>query len=173
MGVTEVSTPMSLSNAEEKEWLSTVILGSLNRAIYKLKPEDRPTWAKVDVRDFLAPIVSAVVNDQAWPDVLESCRRCAAVQNLPEDESDHVLVVVEDVLAASNLPIVDSPTFVPHKLFVPSLRETTGTSEKNIGELAEIQYREIEPEKVRYHRFDVRPAVIKALRTQKKIGEQG
>jgi hypothetical protein len=104
MSVTEVSTPMSLSNTEEKEWLSTVILGSLNRTIHKLKPEDRPTWAKVDIRDFLTPIVSAVVNDQAWPDVLESCRRCAAVQNLPEDESDHVLVVVEDVLALGRPP---------------------------------------------------------------------
>jgi hypothetical protein len=96
------STPMSRSNAEKKKWLSTAILGSLNLAIYKLKPEDRPTWAKVDVRDSLAPIVSAVVNDQAWPDVLGSCRRGAAVQNHTEDAHDHVRVVVEDVLAASN-----------------------------------------------------------------------
>jgi hypothetical protein len=163
---------MSLGNTEEKEWLSTVIVGALDRAIYKLKPEDRPTWATWDrVREFLAQIASHVVNDQAWPGVVECCKRCRAAQNLVEElEYDHVLVDVEDVPAASNvLILVDSPVFVLHKIFASNLKETTGTSDKNTGELGEIQYRGIDPEKVGWHRFDIGPAVIKGLRERNKI----
>jgi hypothetical protein len=160
---------MSLSNEEEKKWLLTVIESSLDRALYKLKPEDRPTWAKGDrVREFLARIASDVVNHRAWPDVLECCKRCPAAQNLVEElEYDHVLVGVEDVPDSSNVLMVDIPLFFPHNKLPSDLKEITGTSKKNTGEIDSPT--PVEREEIRWRRFDIGPAVIKALRERNKI----
>jgi hypothetical protein len=166
---------MSLSNAEEKKWLSTVIQSSLDRAIYKLESDARPRWAREDgVREFLTQIVSNILDDEAWPIVLESCKSCAANHALREDECGHVLVVVHDEPTGSNLLIVDSPTFFSHEQFDRTLK-VAGTEEETAGVLLYpgIQDEAMQGEQVKCRRFDIGPAVIKALRELKKIDERG
>jgi hypothetical protein len=151
-----------MNNQEEKQRLSIVVEGCLDRELYRLQQDDRPTWAKGEqVRKAIAHIVSIVVNDKNWPDIVERCR----------NRSDgHVVVVVEDELDESDLPIVDPPKFVSHVEFGSGTKRT-GTREKEPerGELILPIMQPLPVEQVGCRGFDLGPALMIALQQQKKI----
>jgi hypothetical protein len=152
---------MSLTEAEEKEWLSKVIRGSLGRDIHQLKVEDRPTWTKTDrVREFVAQIASDTLGTNGWPAIL------AAAKSPTSNLLDIYVWVWDEPRASEGRLIVSEP-------YALSAGEVDQSAELEAafaseGEIVTPLHHLVVHEVPRVHKFDIGPAVIKALGEQRK-----